>query len=69
MRATMTRTRAKISRKDFEAIRAEHFELGRPLNELVKAYPQYGRETIRRILGRGRGYVLISEEGGVRTSE
>ncbi len=67
-RATMVRTRAKISRKDYEAIRAEHFELGRTLNELVTAYPQYGRETIRRILGRGRGYVLIAGEGIVRTS-
>ena len=61
IRQTIARTRAKVTRKDYEEIREKHFTLGNPLRELVKAYPQYGRETIRRILGRGRGSVLIVE--------
>jgi hypothetical protein len=63
IRATIIKTRAKVTRNDYEAIREGHFILGRSLSELVQLYPQYGRETIRRILGRGRGYVLISGEG------
>jgi len=67
--ATIARIRAKVSGKDYEAIRTTHFQLGCSLIELVKAYPQYSRETTRRILGRGRGYVLISEEVIVKSSD
>ncbi len=63
IRAAIAKNRAKVSRKDYDVIRETHFDLGRPLKELVRAYPQYSKETIRRILGRGRGYVLISGEG------
>ena len=69
IRAAIARTRAKVSRKDYEAIRADHFKFGRSLSELAELYPQYARETIRRILGRGRGYVLISGEGVVPSSD
>ena len=54
IRAAIARTRAKVTRKEYEAIRAEHLQQGGPLNELVKKYPQYAREMIRRILGRRR---------------
>lgn len=67
VRAAIARTRAKVSREDYEAIRTDHFSLGRSLSELAELYPQYALETIRRILGRGRGYVLISGEGLTRS--
>jgi hypothetical protein len=61
IRATIARTRPKVTRKDYEEIRRKHFELGFTLIALTGLYPQYARETIRRILGRGRGYVMIKE--------
>lgn len=62
IRAVIARTRPKVTRRDYEEIREKHFKLGTPLHRLVKDYPQYGKETIRRVIGRGRGYVIIKEE-------
>ena len=64
LRDVSGRYRAKVTPEDFQAIRQEHFEKGRRLNELMKAYPQYSRTTIRRILGsdKQRGHVLVKGE-------
>ena len=48
--------------------RKEFFEQRKALHELVRRYPGYARETIRRILGRGRGYVLVKGEGLVKAT-
>jgi len=61
VRATIAKTRPKVTRRDYEEIRERHFGLGYPLHQLVKIYPRYSKETIRRILGRGRGYVMVKE--------
>jgi hypothetical protein len=67
IRAIIARIRA--SREDHESIREEYFRRGNTVNELKKAYSQYSKETIRRVLGRGRGCVLISGEGIVKSSD
>ncbi|HEV2226857.1 MAG TPA: hypothetical protein VGR56_08680 [Nitrososphaerales archaeon] len=61
--------RAKVTPEDFETIRNEFFTQGKPLHELVRKYPQYGRETIRRVLGGGRGYVGVKGLGRVETTD
>lgn len=63
IREAIARVRAKVTREDCVDIRKEHFEAGVPLANLVKMYPNYSKETIRRILGRDRGYVLIVGQG------
>lgn len=63
LKDALGRYRAKVTPEDFDSIRARHFESGIALRELTKAYPQYSRTTIRRILGRGRGYVLVKGRG------
>ena len=63
--AVMEKSRAKVSMKDYNDIRRAYFESGRSLSELRQLYPRYGRETIRRILGKGRGYVLVKGKGRV----
>jgi hypothetical protein len=60
--AAINKSRAKVSKKDYNDIRTAHFEMGWSLSKLRKSYPQYARETIRRILGRGRGYVLVKDD-------
>jgi hypothetical protein len=60
--AAIEKSRAKISRKDYNDIRKAYLETG-SLSKLRESYPQYSRETIRRILGKGRGYVLVKDEG------
>lgn len=69
MREVLTKTRAKVTHQDFEAIRKEHFTEGKRLRDLVKEYPQYSRETIRRVLGGGRGYVGVRGVGRVHTTD
>lgn len=63
IREGIARTRAKVTKRDYESIRKKHSEGGVPLAELVRMYPDYSRETLRRILGGGRGYVLVVGEG------
>ena len=63
IRDVIYESRAKITERDYDSIRREHLEYGSPLSDLIRAYPQYARETIRRILGRGRGYVLVKGRG------
>lgn len=63
IRDTIIRSRAKVTPRDYEGVRENHFELGVPLAELVRMYPNYSRETLRRILGGGRGHVLVVGEG------
>ncbi|MBI3840354.1 MAG: hypothetical protein HY297_00090 [Thaumarchaeota archaeon] len=65
IRDAMGRYRAKVSPEDYRSIRVEHFQKGKRLCELVKEYP-YARETIRRVLGGGRGYVLVKGWGIVK---
>jgi hypothetical protein len=65
VKAAIEKSRAKISRKDYDDIRRAYFESGLSLVELRRLYPTYARETIRRILGKGRGYVLVKDEGRV----
>lgn len=67
--AAIEKSRAKVSRRDYDNIRRAHFEEGRCLSELRRMHPKYARETIRRILGRGRGYVLVEGEGRVTSAE
>jgi hypothetical protein len=67
--AGIEKSRAKVSREDYNDIRSAYFESGRSLNELRRLYPRYSRETIRRILGKGRGYVLVRNEGRVTSAE
>ena len=69
MRDAMGRYRAKVAPEDFARIREEHFAQGKRLRDLAKEYPQYARETIRRVLGGGRGYVGVKGIGRVDTTD
>lgn len=69
LRDAIGRYRAKVTPEDYEAIRNKHFDEGKRLCELVRDYPQYARETIRRVLGGGRGYVLVKGRGMVNTKD
>ena len=68
-REVMFRIRAKVTQEDLEDIRRRHFESGKSVRELLQVYPQYSRETMRRILGKGRGYVLVKGKGLVKTTD
>jgi hypothetical protein len=68
LRDSFGRYRAKVTPDDFASIRQEHFLEGKRLCQLAKEYPQYARETIRRVLGGGRGYVGVKGIGRVVTS-
>jgi hypothetical protein len=61
--------RAKLTPKEFREIRVKHFDQGKRICELVKEYPQFARETIRRFLGRDRGYVGVKGVGRVDTTD
>ena len=63
------RFRSKVTPEDFQRIRSEHFEKGKRLADLAREYPQYARETIRRVLGRGRGHVGVEGIGRVETTD
>jgi LAGLIDADG DNA endonuclease family protein len=69
LRDAIGRYRAKLTVKDFQSIRTEHFDQGKRICDLVREYPQYARETIRRVLGRGRGYILVKGIGRVITTD
>ncbi|MDV3277860.1 MAG: hypothetical protein LYZ69_05270 [Nitrososphaerales archaeon] len=69
LRDAFGRFRAKVTPRDYEKIRREHFDRGKRLCDLTKEYPQYARETIRRVLGGGRGYVLVKGRGRVNASD
>lgn len=68
LRDTLGRFRAKVSPADYWSIRRASAE-GLRVRDLVKKYPQYSKETIRRILGRGRGYVGVKGIGRVDTTD
>ncbi|HXW36451.1 MAG TPA: hypothetical protein VEJ36_00905 [Nitrososphaerales archaeon] len=65
IRDALGRYRAKVTPEDYDSIRSGHFEQGKRLCDLAREYPQYARETIRRVLGGGRGYVLVRGRGRV----
>ena len=69
LRDAFGRYRAKVTPEDYEAIRMRHFKEGARLRDLVKEYPQYARETIRRVLGGGRGYVGVKGVGRVDSTD
>ena len=69
LRDAFGRFRAKVTPRDYERIRREHFVRGKRLRDLTKEYPQYARETIRRVLGGGRGYLLVKGRGRVDASD
>jgi hypothetical protein len=69
LRDAFGRFRASVTPEDFMAIREECFERGTRLRDLVSKYPHYSRETIRRVLGRGRGYVGVKGIGRVDTTD
>jgi len=67
LRDAFGRFRAKVTPEDFENIREEHFVHGARVRDLVRKYPRYSKETIRRILGRDRGSVGVKGFGVVTT--
>jgi hypothetical protein len=69
LRDAFGRFRAKVTEEDYYRIRDEHLNHGKRLRDLVKEYPQYARETIRRVLGGGRGYVGVKGLGRVVTTD
>jgi len=69
LRDAFGRFRAKVTPEDYAAIRREHFERNAKLQELIGMYPEYSKETIRRILGRDRGYVGVKGIGRVDTTD
>jgi hypothetical protein len=69
LRDAFGRFRAKITPEDYKRIRYEHFDQGKRLCDLAREYPQYARETIRRVLGGGRGYVGVKGLGRVETTD
>jgi hypothetical protein len=69
LRDAFGRFRAIVTPEDYEKIRFEHYHDRKRLFELVKEYPQYARETIRRVLGGGRGYVGVKGVGRVDTTD
>ncbi|QQG48117.1 MAG: hypothetical protein HY247_05000 [archaeon] len=62
----IVKTRSKVSESDYFRIRRENYVLNWTLRDILEAHPQYSKETIRRILGRGRGYVLVKGRGIVK---
>lgn len=68
LRDAFGRFRAKVTPEDYASIREEYFRKGIQVPELTKRYPQYARETIRRILGKGRGHVGVKGVGLVNTA-
>ena len=69
LRDAFGRYRAKLTPEDFLAIRIGHFDQGKRICELTREYPQYARETIRRVLGRGRGYIGVKGLGRVDSTD
>lgn len=69
LRDAFGRRRAKLAPEDFAAIRVKRFDQGKRICDLVKEYSQYARETIRRVLGRGRAYIGVKGVGRVDTTD
>ena len=69
LRDSFGRYRAKLTPEEFRDIRVKHFDQGKRICDLTKEYPQYARETIRRVLGRGRGYIGVKGIGRVDTTD
>jgi hypothetical protein len=69
LRDAFGKFRAKVTPEDYASIRDEYFRQGIQVPELTRRYPQYARETIRRILGKGRGYVGVKEIGRVNSTD
>jgi len=69
LRGVFGRFRAKLTPADFAAIGDLHFDRNVKLQELIAKYPQYSKETIRRILGRDRGYIGVIGIGRVDTTD
>lgn len=69
LRGAFGRFRSRVTVKDFMEIRKEHFSEGEQLRELREKYLQYSKETIRRVLGRDRGYVGVKGIGRVETTD
>lgn len=69
LRDAFGRYRAKVTQEDYVSIRDSHFGNSKRLRDLVKEYPQYSRETLRRIIGGGRGYVGVKGVGRVETTD
>jgi len=69
LRDAFGRYRAKLTPADFQDIRVKHFDQGKRICDLARDYPQYARETIRRVLGRGRGYIGVKGIGRVDTTD
>ena len=68
LRDAFGRFRAKVTPEDF-VMRKKYFDLNVKLQELITEYPEYSKETIRRILGRGRGYIGVKGIGRVDTTD
>jgi len=69
LRDVFGRYRARLTPEDFENIRIGYFDKGARICDLTKKYPRYARETIRRVLGKGRGYVGVKGIGRVETTD
>ena len=69
LRDAFGRYRAKLTVKDFRDIRIKHLDGGKRICDLAREYPRYARETIRRVLGRGRGYIYARGIGRVDTTD
>jgi len=69
IRDAMGKYRAKLTPEDFLNIRVEYFDEGKRVCDLVREYPKYSRESIRRILGKGRRYILVKGIGRVDTTD
>ena len=54
---------------DFRDVRIRHLDQGKHICDLTREYPQYARETFRRVLGRGRGYIGVKGIGRVDTTD
>ncbi len=63
------RFRSKVSADDYVTIRNKYFDGGKKLADLAREFHQYSRETIRRVLGKGRGYVGVKGIGRVNTAD
>jgi len=69
LRDALGRYRATITSKDFRTIRMKYFNRGMRVCDLVRDYPSYPRESIRRIIGKGRRYILVKGVGRVDTTD
>ena len=69
LRDSFGKSRATVTPEDFAKIREGHFSRGKDLTELMAIFHQYSKETIRRVLGRDRGYVGVKGIGRVDTTD